>query len=106
MGFMVYSLLWVMQDFVHQPYEGTSCRSQINLTSEQQVFKARKTLKTQAQSFQNGRFSEVGWHPPDLLPVTASERWASGFRSSGLLWGLRPFGSSLGFRVQGSGFRV
>ena len=23
MGIMVYSLLWVMQDFVHQPYEGT-----------------------------------------------------------------------------------
>ena len=21
MGIMVYSLLWVMQDFVHQPYE-------------------------------------------------------------------------------------
>ena len=25
MGIMVYALLWVMQDFVHQPYLGHGC---------------------------------------------------------------------------------
>ena len=33
MGIMVYSLLWVMQDFVHQPYD-TSKESQVEAILE------------------------------------------------------------------------
>ena len=42
MGIMVYSLLWVMQDFVHQPYESLSPNP--NRTPRNMPFKSSRGI--------------------------------------------------------------
>ena len=62
MGIMVYSLLWVMQDFVHQPYEGSGFRL------EGLAFRcSTSVLQPRGSKYPNSRVPGPKVHAPKTL---------------------------------------